>query len=1575
MLRWLKRRKRSAASVGILTAAAVALGVMAFTYPGFTTTNVDMHDGGVWVTKNDASLLGHINQQAGELDAGLTVASSDFDVLQYDGDVLLKDNANVALDAVNTGAATLTGQVPIPPRASVSLRGGTVTILDPVDGRLWAMPVSSLAQFSSEETQPLAELGTGSAAVADETGGVHAVSSANGTWQSWQSTAEGFALQTETERPELREATDLTITSVGDKAAALDQAHGVLLLLDARVDVPAGAVLQQPGEASQNVIVATPESLITQPLDGSAAVIDDLAPGTSAVAPVQVDECVYSVSTGDMTLTRACSDPARDLQEVVTDVDAGSIVFREHRGVVALNDVQQGVSWLVSDQLIMVDNWQDLIPPQSEEETEEEDDSSSEDVLDNRTPDDAEENSDPVANDDTLFGARRGLSTLVPVTHNDTDPDGDLLTVSLVDEAPGGVRISPVQNYTQFQVEIPADYGNSSLTFEYEVNDGRGGTDQARVTLQLRDETQNEAPAELREQSFEVEQRATYEHSVLDGWFDPDGDDVYLLNAWSEFGDTVQFAPNGRVNYTATGEVGPTELFVEITDGTEVTEGVIKVMVSERGEGKPLANADYVALGENSRASIRPMANDFIPGGGKAWVASVTSRDGSVQATLDRSTNTVVLESASAGVHFVDYVLGAGPFSAQGTIRVDVLEPVEDAQPVAVRDLALLPVGGEALVDLTENDVDPTGGVLVVQSVMVDGAPVSTKLINRNLLRIEDNRGALEPMTIQYSVSNGSDEATGEINIVPVPPPTKPRPPVGVDDTATLREGDFVSVDVTDNDFSPDGLAFSVSPEIVETSLAGPEEGSVFVDGDKVRVHVLVGGPGAVDVTYEIVDAQGNKGTATLTVAVERRDAESNAPPVPKEVTARVLAGSTIRIPIPLDGIDPDGDGVTLVGYDTNPEQGRIENVGPDYFDYEAFDADGGTTLFQYRVRDRWGAESVSSITVGIAQPGAINQPPVAETDTVTVRPGRSVAVAVLDNDTDPDGDNIVLTAVDAEAADDEIQGLQLSEDGSHVVFTAPESEGEWQVPYSIEDVRGMPQTGTVRIVVSETAPLIAPSAVDDSVEVTDLVEGEPFDVDVLANDRDADGDPAELEVSVVTGPATVSSGQVQVVPSETWQVVTYRVTDIDGGSSEAFVFVPGVGKQPPHLAGNAEVTVPSGELAEIRLIDYVVMPQGGSPRITTTESVSATNANGDELVIDESTLAYTSELGYVGKAAITFEVSDGEGPDDPDALTARLSIPINVIPSSQVKPTFNGLAIQVEPAEDAVEYDLKPHTRDPDEGDVDAMVYSLGDGGGEGVHADVRGQSFIASADADVPAGTTVTYQIMLTDPAGNDVPGTVQVQVVTSTRELAQAVADTAETEQGVEVTIPAIGNDVNPFADRGEPLEIVSVRTVAGDVEGAPSTDGASVSVVPGGDFAGTLTLQYTVQDATKSESRQVTGSISVNVKGRPDAPVRPNVNAIGDSEVTLSWAAPSSNGAPITGYLVEYSGGSQACESTTCTVSGLTNDTTYNFTVRAINEVGESDPSGASIDARPDVKPEQPEAPTAVRGDQKLDVSWE
>lgn len=1574
MLRFVKKRKRATASIGILTAATVALGVMAFTHPGFTTTDVDMHDGGVWVTNTDESLIGHLNYQAGELDSGLMTSSTKFDLVQYGGTVIVIDDTNASLNPIDTGQAAFRGDVPLPGSVDVSLRGGTLTVLQQSTGELWATDSDSVASLDFAEHDPIAVLGAGASVTADEAGSVHAVSAEHGTQYRWEPSPSGYELAEEQARPELAGAVDLTVTTVGEVPVALDAATGTLLLPGVVTEAPQDAVLQHPGTQSSEVILATGSALIRQPIGGGEATSEQFAIGGSAVAPVQIDTCIHAAWPGDARVVRICDDDSANIDTQVTVPLGSEVVFREHRGVVALNDTQSGVSWLMSDELIMVDNWADLIPPTSEEESEELDHDSMDDTIDNIAPDPSEENNPPVANDDTIFGARTGRSTLVPVLHNDSDQDGDILTVSLLGDAPDDIRISPVQNSSQFQVEIPEDYGANQVQFRYEVNDGRGGTDDAVVTLAIRDNEQNSPPEELRSQGFEVEQRAEYEHSVFENWFDPDGDDLFLVDAYSDSGDTVRFNPSGRIVYTATGEPGQTTMTVVVSDGVDETEGTIDVAVRERGTSSPVANADYVDISEGQSTSVNPLANDFLPAGESARLASATPR-GDVTVDLDRSTNTLHVTAGSVGTHFIDYTVAAGPSQAQGHVRVDVTEPAQDARPVAVRDVALVPMGGEALVDLTENDVDPTGGVLVVQSLASDGAPVSVQLLQRHMLRVEDNNGLSERTTLTYDISNGTEVATGEIVIIPVAPPEQPRNPVAVDDSAVVREGDFTTVNVLENDFSPDNVPFTLNPELVQTSLL-PEDGHVFVADDSIRIFVAEGGPSSVGVTYEISDEQGNADTASLRVDVEPRDRETNRAPHARDVTARVLAGNVVRIPIPLNGIDPDGDGVTLVGWETAPDIGRIIEVGPDYIDFEAFRNDSGTTTFEYRVRDRWGAEATSSVTVGIAQPSAVNQPPNAALDTVHVRPDRAVAVAVLDNDSDPDGDELQLTDVNTDEAPPEFTDLRLGDEAPTVNFTAPADTGDYTLEYTIRDARGATAIGAILVRVDESAPLLPPVAVDDTVDVADLTPGEPYVVPVLENDRDPDGDPTELEVQVLTGEGTVVADGVQVVPSEEFQVVTYSVTDQDGGSGSAFIFVPGVGVQLPYIATHTQLFVDSGVPLEIDLATVVEMPNGGTPRITTADTVSATNANGDELVVDEQHLVYTSEESYVGEAAISFEVTDGTGPDDPDGNTARLTVPIQVFPSSAVSPDFQGAEITVEPAERASEFDLREATWDPDEGDIDAMVYRLQGGEADGITVEITGQNtFRASASPDTPPGTRGAYQIELEDPAGNVESGTVTVQVVASTRPHPRAEPDSGTVDQGEEFSTNVIANDFNPFANIGEPLTVRDVSVASGQVQSEPTTDGTNVSVIPEIDFSGTLTLQYTIEDATGSDDRTAVGIVEINVRGRPDSPLRPNVNAIGDSEVSLSWAAPAANGAQITGYIVQWDGGSQECDATSCTVTGLTNDTVYNFAVVAVNNVGESEPSPQSIDARPDVRPEQPNPPTAQRGDQELLVSWE
>src|SRR6478736_392685 len=157
---WLRARPRTLASAGVVSAAAVAITTMAFVYQGNPTTEVDLHDGGVWVTKQSSLLVGHFNHESQVLDGGLRTASDEYDILQSGDDVVMVDSAASSVTAIDPAMVSLTDSANVPAGAKVVLGGATLAILDPAKGSLWVVPAAGLAGFDVAGTEPTAEIGT-----------------------------------------------------------------------------------------------------------------------------------------------------------------------------------------------------------------------------------------------------------------------------------------------------------------------------------------------------------------------------------------------------------------------------------------------------------------------------------------------------------------------------------------------------------------------------------------------------------------------------------------------------------------------------------------------------------------------------------------------------------------------------------------------------------------------------------------------------------------------------------------------------------------------------------------------------------------------------------------------------------------------------------------------------------------------------------------------------------------------------------------------------------------------------------------------------------------------------------------------------------------------------------------------------------------------------------------------------------------------------------------------------------------------------------------------------------------------
>ncbi len=668
-------------------------------------------------------------------------------------------------------------------------------------------------------------------------------------------------------------------------------------------------------------------------------------------------------------------------------------------------------------------------------------------------------------------------------------------------------------------------------------------------------------------------------------------------------------------------------------------------------------------------------------------------------------------------------------------------------------------------------------------------------------------------------------------------------PPIAIDDPVTARSGASVPVQVTANDFDPDGEAIAVS------SVGVPGHGSVDIGTATTVVYTPEPGYVGVDqFDYTIVDGNGTPASASVIIEL-LAPGSTNKPPLGVADSAQTGPGVPVIIDVLLNDVDPERDPLRLGGFSPPQSVGQAqlgevtETIGPSglpalrFAPTEGFE---GTAVFTYRPVDA--LEAVGDdveIRVEVAQIGDPNRPPVVRPDAVRLRRDVTTPVPVLVNDTDPDGDPLTLSVVEPLPA-----GLEVEATGAELTVTARAGAPALApFTYAVDDGNGHVVRGSVLVgVIDDVEPNRPPVVTADAEKV---VAGESVIVEVTANDVDPDGDP--LTVVSVTQPDD-AVGQAIVFSRDQIQFTPAPLVDEEGQATARFTYTVTDGNG-HEVDGDVTITVLPEPLAEppfarddstFTFVDVPVTvdvlrndgdPSGGRPSLVGRPGCPS---GGQATVTADGQVRYDPPSGRSGAFRCTYEVTNARG------LTASASILVSVrepaITNRPPQAVLDSLSVEIggTGSIDVLANDVDEETRNADLELVSSTAPVIGTATRSG-----RVITFVAG---DQVGNATINYQVADTDGAVS--LGRLRVTIVEPVNQPPIAVADTATIfGPGTPQQFDVLAND----SDRDETpggLSLVSAARVSGDA--TVSVAGSIVTVSPNPSFVGQIVATYTIRD---------------------------------------------------------------------------------------------------------------------------------
>ncbi|MBR9830181.1 MAG: tandem-95 repeat protein [Oceanospirillales bacterium] len=201
----------------------------------------------------------------------------------------------------------------------------------------------------------------------------------------------------------------------------------------------------------------------------------------------------------------------------------------------------------------------------------------------------------------------------------------------------------------------------------------------------------------------------------------------------------------------------------------------------------------------------------------------------------------------------------------------------------------------------------------------------------------------------------------------------------------------------------------------------------------------------ASDGFYDIpltVNGGGQQVADSLTYVVTTP--QTNRAPVAQNDNAAAAAGETAIVRVLDNDSDPDGDKLTVSS--VSDVNGNAVINGDGTISFTPASGFAGTEAFSYTISDGKGASASATVSVSVSAPS--NRAPVAVDDSVLLSGKSAITIAVLSNDSDPDGD--VLQVV--EVTDPSKGAVTLNADGTITYALAKNFKSTDVFSYTLSD-------------------------------------------------------------------------------------------------------------------------------------------------------------------------------------------------------------------------------------------------------------------------------------------------------------------------------------------------------------------------------------------------------------------------------------------------------------------------------------------------------------------------------------------